>query len=318
MKLSTPLKIGAAAAGATLLAGEFFYEFVVNARLSAKITDKFGLSDPVTQEIFDNAPECIEGLRWRETVPRREVEILAGGGNKYTAYIIDADEPSHKWAISAHGYACDAMDQCVYAEHFHNAGFNVLLPDAGGHGRDSGRYTSMGAYDGKRVVAWAEYIADLDPDAQIVLHGQSMGGATVMIATGLKLPSQVRCAIEDCGYTTCMDEYKFKMRSMKVPPFPILYAANFVSKIRGNFDFNKCSPISSVARSVTPTLFIHGDSDAFVPFYMLDLLYNACTAEKQKLAIPGNYHATNAYQQPELYWKTVFDFVDRYFTDDKV
>ncbi len=31
-------------------------------------------------------------------------------------------------------------------------------------------------------------------------------------------------------------------------------------------------------------MFIHGDDDKFVPFYMLDELYEACSSEKQKIS----------------------------------
>ena len=45
------------------------------------------------------------------------------------------------------------------------------------------------------------------PGAQVVLHGVSMGAATVMMTTGEQLPENVRAAVEDCGYTDVWEEF---------------------------------------------------------------------------------------------------------------
>ena len=93
----------------------------------------------------------------------------------------------------------------------------------------------------------------------------------------------------------------------------LIVGANTVSKLRGNFDFKKCSPLKAVAHSKTPTLFIHGEKDAFVPYSMLDKVYDACTAEKQKLSVPDAMHAESHEVHPEIYYPAVFEFVEKYF-----
>ncbi len=61
-------------------------------------------------------------------------------------------------------------------------------------------------------------------------------------------------------------------------------------------------------------LFIHGDQDTFVPHDMLDQNYDACASTvKQKPTIHGATHAKSAQADPELYWNTVDDFLDRNF-----
>ena len=65
-------------------------------------------------------------------------------------------------------------------------------------------------------------------------------------------------------------------------------------------------------KSVTPTLFIHGDADTFVPYFMLDELYNASTAEKEKLVIEGAAHAKASTVNPTLYWETIEAFLAKY------
>ena len=137
-----------------------------------------------------------------------------------------------------------------------------------------------------------------------------MGAVTIMLATGEALPSQVKAAVADCGFTSCWEQYANVIRLYaKLPPFPLLHAINATSMLRGNFDIRKNVPIDAVKRSVTPTVFLHGTADDFVPFEMMDRLYEACAAPKAKQAIEGAVHAQSVYTDPALYWKTVDEFL---------
>ena len=74
----------------------------------------------------------------------------------------------------------------------------------------------------------------------------------------------------------------------------------------------KEAAIEAVKKSKTPTLFIHGEKDTFVPFSMMDRLYNACAAEKDKISIPEAEHAVSIDINPKLYWEKVFEFTEKY------
>ena len=66
-------------------------------------------------------------------------------------------------------------------------------------------------------------------------------------------------------------------------------------------------------KSTTPTMFIHGTEDNFVPFKMLDIVYNANpNIEKEKLVVEGANHGYSATLNPELYFESVFNFVSKY------
>ena len=59
-------------------------------------------------------------------------------------------------------------------------------------------------------------------------------------------------------------------------------------------------------------MFIHGDNDKFVPFSMLDKLYEAASCKKEKLVISGAGHAEAQVTDPQKYWHTVKRFIKRY------
>ena len=114
---------------------------------------------------------------------------------------ISGDEP-HDYAICLHGYTNEPIGMARYAKRFFDRGMTVLTPAARAHERSGGEYIGMGWPERNDVVKWAREIVRRDPQARILIFGVSMGGATAMDVAGEKLPCQVRCIIEDCGYTS--------------------------------------------------------------------------------------------------------------------
>ena len=140
-----------------------------------------------------------------------------------------------------------------------------------------------------------------------------MGAATVMNVTGEKLPANVICCIEDCGFTTLWDQYSVQIREMtKIPAELILNIVNGVTKRKLKFDLKENSPIEQVKKSNTPTLFIHGDKDSVVPFWMQYPLYQNAECEKEKLVVTGATHAASGYLYPEIYWGAIEKFINKY------
>ncbi len=229
------------------------------------------------------------------------------------AVIIDAPEKTDKWVIISHGFTSDPAGMTDYAQAFHKMGYNILLPVLRGHGISEEKYITMGWFDRLDILDWIKYIINIDADAQIVLHGVSMGGATVMMTTGESLPDNVKCAVEDCGYSSVWDEYSNELRkTYHLPVFPLLYVTSSITKVICGYGFKEASSIEQVKKSKTPTLFIHGEKDEFVPYRMLDLNYNAAGCVKEKLSIPDAEHAESCRVHPEIYWPEVEKFIKKY------
>ena len=201
-----------------------------------------------------------------------------------------------------------------FANKFYDMGYNVLVPDLRGHGQSEGDYIGMGWHDRLDIIRWINKIIEEDKDANIILHGVSMGAATVMMTSGEELPSNVKVIIEDCGYTSVKDEFAYQLKALfKLPSFPIINVASLMCKMKAGYWFGEGSAVKQVAKSKIPTLFIHGDADDFVPYFMLDKLYYAANCTKEKLVIKGAAHARAAVVDPELYWNTIKKFIDKNF-----
>ena len=313
--IKTAAKIAAGAGAAFLALGEVVYEGVINISMNNKIRSTGAFDNPDEKQFWETNEIVREAEEWYDAKAAGDT-VLASTRIKRNTYakVYFPENASNQWAIVIHGYTDSPRGMAHYAKTYYEMGFNVIMPHMIGHGSDKSHYTSMGYYDKLIILDWIEYILTRDSDAKIILHGVSMGSATTMMTTGEELPSNVVAAVADCGYTSAWEEYYSQVGPMfHLPPAPVVTSANIISKLRGNFDFKEAAPIKAVVNSKTPTLFIHGDADTFVPYAMMKPLYEACSASnKEMLTVPGAFHAASAYFDNELYWNTVKKFISKY------
>ena len=291
-----------------LIAGFITGNFLFNLALNPK-TSKSIIFNPEIDEI--KAQMKIENEKWLEE-NAKDVYIQNKKLNLYSAEIRNKKE-SKIWVIAVHGYTDSGYFMVPAAKRFLEYGYNVLIPDLQAHGKSDGKYIGMGWKDRLDIMGWIDYLIATYGNIIIILYGISMGAATVMMTSGEKLPSNVRMVIEDCGYTSAWDEFAYELKYLfHMPTFPALYNANFITKIRAGYSLKKASSIKQLKKSVTPTLFIHGNKDQFVPFDMLDKLYEAANCKKEKLVIKAAGHAEAQLIDPEKYWHTVRKFIKKY------
>ena len=243
---------------------------------------------------------------------KEDVFINSFDNLKLHGYILKT-ENSDKWAITVHGYTNKAESMSAMAYKYHSLGYNILMPDLRGHGKSEGSYVGMGWHDRLDILKWIDLIIKENKDAKILLHGISMGAGTVMMVSGEELPENVKVIIEDCGYTSAKEQLAYNLKTMfKLPSFPILNFCSLITKIKDNYFLSEASAIKQLQKAKVPILFIHGDKDKFVPFYMLDKLYNACSSKKDKLIIKDVGHAKSESLKSDLYWNKVEEFIKPY------
>lgn len=289
---------------------------LVLTRASKKISDKSTERENKRTLQDRTAPKVLlraEGDAWLDKQDYDHVVIRNRKNKPIHAYVVKAKEPTDKWLVCVHGYTSNPRAMGSYALHYYEKGYNVILPVMRGHDVSDQKYITMGWLDRLDIVDWINYLISIYKDPQIVLHGVSMGAATVMMTTGEELPANVKCCVADCGYSSVWDEFKNELKhGYHLPPHPLLEITDIVTKLVAGYGFKEASSVKQLKKSKTPTLFIHGEKDAFVPYWMLDLNYNAAACEKQKLSIPDAEHAESNVVHPEIYWKEAFSFVDKY------
>ncbi len=221
--------------------------------------------------------------------------------------------PSQRWVILVHGYGRDQRFVWDLAAEYLKRGYEVLTPDMRAAGESDGEYLTMGVKESEDVTAWTRQIAVRDEKARIVLHGVSMGAATVMLAAGSgNIPPQVTALVEDCGYTSAYVMFSTQLKKLfGLPEFPIMRCVDAVSRLKTGAWLSDAAPVEKLPE--LPTLFIHGDADTLAPPKMMDELYTASGAKiKARLLVPGVGHADAKTDAPQLYYSTVFTFLEPY------
>ncbi len=266
------------------------------------------------REKFDQKKE-----EWLSRTEVKEVEIESDDDLALKGFFYPAKEETHDYALLLHGYrdTHKGMENIAYVYNEHMA-FNCLLPDMRACGESEGDYVGMGYLDSKDVENWIDYLIEEDPQARILVSGISMGGATTMMVSGLDLPDNVVCFIEDCGYTSVWDIFEHELDFLfHLPAFPLLHVASAISSLQVGYSFTEASSLDALSRCERPMLFIHGTNDDFVSYSMLDEVYEAKTkGEKEILRMEGAGHANSYLQDPELYFSTVHSFLGKYFFQD--
>ena len=248
---------------------------------------------------------------WSETIENKKVEVKAKDGItlRGTQYI--KDESSNKWAIILHGYRSTPNSIISIGMHFSKEGYNVLIPSMRACSESDGEYIGMGWLDKEDLQCWINLIIKQNENAEIILHGSSMGAATVLMASGKDLPTNVKAIVADSGYTSVWDIFASEAKArFNLPTFPILNMFEIVANVRANYDIKEASALEQVKNNKTPILFIHGDADDFVPEYMCEELYEAANCKKDKLIIHDAGHTDSKYKEPETYYNKIFEWVN--------
>jgi len=234
-------------------------------------------------------------------------------GLKLTASHFSPKERSDKWVVVVHGYGRSQNSVLDIANQYLKNGYHVLVPDLRASGESDGIYLSMGYFESDDVKLWIDQIVQSAPQAEIVLHGVSMGAATVIQTSVKPLPNNVKVVVEDCGYTSAYTMFSLQLKKLYgLPAFPIMDFVNILCKIKAGYYLSDANPLAVIDKNRIPMLFIHGGKDELAPFGMMLQLYEAANCEKEKLEIAEAGHADARKADPIDYYKHVFSFIDRY------
>lgn len=187
-------------------------------------------------------------------------------------------------------------------------GFEVLLMDQRGHGASSGSTCSYGYFERWDLAA---VIADASVplDRPLILWGNSMGAATVLLAAEHAVEHNQRepsLVIAESGYASAPDVMKDFLRQKFGWDVPFLASMTIrhCSEVLG-IDANDILPERAVGRYRGPVLVLHGTHDDRVPFAHAERLADAMERSPAPLRtmvpIPGAGHVGLRDADPERY-----------------
>ncbi len=289
--------------------GAFLSDIVFNTQNSvfASISSKNQSQNPTVQQVD-----------WLKNSSNYIDSYLQSSTDDIRLHALEIAQPAatatDDWVIMVHGYRSSPWRVSDYAYNYYNLGYNVLLPALRGSLETEGAWITFGLKEHLDICDWIDYLVQKNSDCRIILHGVSMGAATVMQAVGAEIPNNVKLAIEDSGYTSLAAELSYIVNHFAyIPSFPILQSVDLMIQQKAGFAIGEIDCIKSLQNATLPIYFIHGDADIFVPYYMHDQLFESYQHEKDKLVIHQSTHIHGSTVAPTEYWTGIKNFIATYF-----
>ncbi len=315
--------IAALAVGAATGVGAYkFFEWVFNALVGRDFEVPSGLASFITESEKKKSKEkrISADMKWLLDYGFETHSIVNENGHRLQGYLMRPAKESNVYVFCAHGYRSDGKNEwCHYAKYYvETLGFNMFFVDHQAAGESEGRYIGFSSYESRDSMKWLEYMLEnFGRDIEIILHGISMGSTTVILMTGNeKLPENVKFTVADCGFTSAMDEFMYKLESLHIPKYPVLPIIKAFQKKRVGYDFHKdTNALGAIDKAKIPMFFIHGSKDKFVPTFMAHQFYDACkSAYKDILIVEGADHARSYCLDKAEYERRINNLIERFIS----
>ena len=270
-------------------------------------TDAIEIPEGEIYEVFRNEMET--WAREVRALPRQEFSIKSFDGltlcGKFYEY-----KPGAPIELMFHGYRGSAeRDLSGGVQRCFMLGRSALIVDQRCSGKSDGHVITFGVKEHRDCLSWLDFMLEhFGSDVKIILTGISMGASTVLMAAGYDLPDNVIGILADCGFTTAKEIIHDVIRQMGLPPKPCYPFVKLGAKLFGGFDLEECSAIENVKKAKKPVILYHGESDAFVPCWMSEKLYEACPSRKRLVKVPGAGHGLAFPVDQEGYLKAAREF----------
>jgi len=308
MKLSKVLKTSAIIAGASYLS----YKAIAN-----KAFDIIFNKSSNIEFVFDNFDEFQENIKeikkkayeWLETIDNEDVYINSFDGLNLHGKLLICNDTKN-YIILVHGWHGDSDSMLLNAKHFIEKGFNCLVIDQRASGLSQGKYFTFGFKESLDLIQWSQYLINRINNISITYYGISLGASTCLMTNRYKLPNNVKCIIEDCGFSSL--EYalssflknKFNISYSK----PILKILNKTMIDNIDISLEDLNPGECIKNCRIPLLIIHGNNDEIVPFDCSKIIYNNCSSTKKYWETKNRKHAESSLEKN--YYNNIIKFIN--------
>ena len=225
------------------------------------------------------------------TLEPEEVWIAVDDGdNKIHAWYFKSS-PAERLIFYAHGNAGNIGDRLPVIKGYVESGYDVFIFDYRGFGKSGGLPTRKSFIDDS--FAAYDYLTknrSVDP-ANIVLLGQSLGGAAV-----LQLANSVECRAVILEGTF----YSIKQIAKELYP-------NLPLWIIASSDLDNARELKKLGK---PLLLIHGTEDTTIPHHHSEMLFNEAQEPKEFLSVKGAGHTDLFSINPARYYGAISRFIE--------
>lgn len=253
---------------------------------------------------------------------RQPMALRSYDGLMLHAWRLDPDTARplpHCYAIVMHGYTGEPEETAPWALHYARLGFTVICPAQRAHESSEGRYVTMGALERRDLMQWVNRVVAHDPQARILLHGNSLGAATVLLAAGDRhIAPHVEAVVADSAYVDATRQLRRSLASaLHLPEWvtaPMASCANLLLRVRAGADLRDADVLAAVRHMTVPVFFTQGGAGVIVDPRSARRLRQAYRgADGECLVVDGSVHTAQVEADPRAYWQAIDRFLGRHF-----
>jgi len=233
------------------------------------------------------------------------IHLEAADGIALEGWLFTRDDGAVRpTVLVAHGSYGSRDHATAYAEFLLQAGFDVLAPDARGHGA-SGGVATFGVLEADDLQRWAAWVQTRRPGTCLYGLGTSLGAAEILMAEGRR---HAFCAIvSDASYATFLDAGLDRVARVLMLGDagrwigrPAAYVGLASVRLLHGVNLLAANPVEAIARAEAPILLIHGDADRNSPVYHTQALA-AAQPRAEVWIVPGATHGGCWRAEPQAY-----------------
>ena len=282
---------------------------VFNKLLGRPNIDKAYKMVPPTDSWYDTITTVHNSLAKIHELPHEVVQITSHDNLTMKGIYYPAENPSNVTVIWVHGYTSHAERESAFPGLFyHNLCYNFLVPYLRAHALSQGKYISFGALEQRDISAWVNKVNQLVPNGKIVLHGLSMGGGTVLMASN-KTMQNVKCIIADAPSVGVEGLFQYVAReSFKKDADKIVELLFKRYKKEFAVEASDCNIFKYVGDCKFPLLLSAGSNERLEELF--DSIQKVCPATTDTIILPGCNHGNGMYKQTQLYQGKIVEFLN--------
>ena len=202
------------------------------------------------------------------------VTYLAEDGIRISSWWVPAMRERRRTVVYFHGNGATASDCAAWAAHLSERGSDVLLAEYRGYGQSEGSPSARGVeLDGDAAL---RYVRDERgvPEREIVVHGQSLGGAVAAHVLS-DVGAGVAGGVLESTFSSLHDMSRAMFGVALTLAVPDAYALDSAAR---------------APRIRTRILQLHGDRDEVIPFALGQALHRSLPEGARFVRVAGGTH----------------------------
>ncbi|HYE21149.1 MAG TPA: alpha/beta fold hydrolase [Tepidisphaeraceae bacterium] len=263
---------------------------------------------PFIYKSFDGAQ--MAGMLFEPRVPKAE---SAGKPTTRPAAGDDAPVKPKGVIVVIHGLTDRKESMLSVAESYAEAGYVAVCPDLRAHGESGGKYTSLGYYEKRDMMALLNHLQQQGYDvSRVGAFGGSLGAA-ISIQWAAMDP-RVKSIIAVAPFADLRSELTHAYAKFNIGGL-IAAVIEDAAQREGRFKIGDVSPLQSLAAMDTPLYLAHGFKDTLIPDSHSQMLFDRARGPVVfQRAIAGHIDIRDALGRP--FMKRSIEWMNAYVPAD--